>query len=591
VKRIFIFVVVMFFAIALVGAAIGWAAYERDASRSQSLSKYIPAGSLLYLEAHDVSSLLADWNSSAEKKQWVASSNYQVFSRSRLFLRLQAASEQFAAAAGIPPDMNFVSQVAGSRSAVALYDIGNLEFLYVTYLPSARSAQTALWKTRAKFEPRSLGGTNFYVRRDPESQKEVAFAISGDYLLLATREDLLVAGLQLMAESSNEAGAEKKRGNRRSIESESWWSQSVAAAGTAGDIRMVLNLEKIVPSPFFRSYWAQQNISDMKQYAAAVSDLFRDKKLYREERVLIRKNAPTPTEMSAEGMQAAADLVHLAPEGTGIYLAKAYPSAASCFELLETKLLAPHLGPSPPSEVAPQVQLSSGETGTESDFETRIDQPAAHVATQKGSSLKDLLDKTQILASLELQSSEREQSTVFVRFHTAVALVAASDWNEAAVQSSLVDFVRPSLTAGELGTMWQQKNGYSELDGLWPLAASVRGKYLLIADDPAVIEAMLSSFNRQTNRKPARFVAGFNHQAERSNFARLSRVVDRSNLAQSNFPGTIPGPDPSIDRQPQFFSENMLSLSSALADVSAETITVHAEGDKVFQTVIYDWSQ
>jgi hypothetical protein len=139
--------------------------------------------------------------------------------------------------------------------------------------------------------------------------------------------------------------------------------------------------------------------------------------------------------------------------------------------------------------------------------------------------------------------------------------------------------------------MWQQKNGYSELDGLWPLAASVRGKYLLIADDPAVIEAMLSSFNRQTNRKPARFVAGFNHQAERSNFSRLSMVVDRSNLAQSNFPGTIPGPDPSIDRQPQFFSENMLSLSLALADVSAETITVHAEGDKVFQTVIYDWSQ
>ncbi|HYW37977.1 MAG TPA: hypothetical protein VE957_07685 [Terriglobales bacterium] len=45
--------------------------------------------------------------------------------------------------------MNFLWQVAGTRSALALYDIGKLEFLYVTYLPSAKSVQTTLWQTRA----------------------------------------------------------------------------------------------------------------------------------------------------------------------------------------------------------------------------------------------------------------------------------------------------------------------------------------------------------------------------------------------------------------------------------------------------------
>ena len=63
-----------------------------------------------------------------------------------------------------------------------------------------------------------------------------------------------------------------------SIETEGWWSQSVAAAGPEGDLRMVLNLEKIVPSPYFRSYWVQQNITDMKQYSAAISDLTRSGK-------------------------------------------------------------------------------------------------------------------------------------------------------------------------------------------------------------------------------------------------------------------------------------------------------------------------
>ena len=562
---------------ALFCAGIVWAAYQAAAPSLTPLSKYVPAGPLLYLEAKDFSSLLADWNSSQQKKQWVKSSNYEVLSRSRLFLRLEGAGDQFAAAAGLPPDMSFLSQVAGTRSAVALYDIGNLQFLYITYLPSAKSMQTTLWQTRAKFEPRSAAGVDFYLRRDPESQKEVAFAVSGDYLLLATREDLMAGALQLMSGSQN-----------RTVESEQWWSQSVDSARALGDLRMVLNLEKIVPSPYFRTYWVQQNITDLAQYAAAVSDLFRSDQQYREERVLIRK-APPATAPSVDGLKAAADLVRLAPDGAGVYEAKANPSADSCLDLLETKLLAPHLGPAPPSQIAPQVQLTSGETGGGSDMETRIDQPAVQrpFTPQNTTALKELLDKTQLFASLQVQSTERDKAGVFVRIHSAVVLAASSDWNEASIQSALTEFVRPGLTAGQLGVTWRQKSGYQEFDGLWPLVASVRGKYLLVSDDPNLIAAMLSNFNRKSDVKPVVFVAGFNNSRERANFARFSDVVDRPNLAQSNVPGNTSG----IERQPQFFSENMASLSSTLAGVSTERITVRTDGDRTLQTVTYGWLQ
>jgi hypothetical protein len=568
---------VIFFLSALFCAAIGWAAYQAAAPSATPLSKYVPAGPLLYLEAKDFSTLLADWNSSPQKKQWIESSNYEVFSRSRLFLRLHGAGDKFAAAAGLPPDMNFLVQVAGTRSAIALYDIGNLQFLYITYLPSAKSMQTTLWQSRAKFEPRSAGGVNFYLRRDPESQKEVAFAVSGDYLLLATREDLLAGALQLMSGSPN-----------RTIESEQWWSQSVAAAGASGDLRMVLNLEKIVPSPYFRTYWVQQNITDLTQYSAAVSDVFRSDKQYREERVLLRKSPPAAAP-SAAGLDAAADLVRLVPDSAGVYEAKALPSADSCLDLLETKLLAPHLGPAPASQIAPLVQLTSGETGGGADLETRIDQPPVQhpVTPQNTTALKELLDKTQILASLQVQSTDRDKAGVFVRIHSAIVLAAASDWNEASIQSAFAEFVRPGLTASHLGVTWQQKSGYHdssyyEFDGLWPLVASIRGKYLLVSDDANLIAAMLSNFNRKSDMTPAVFIAGFSHSRERANFARFSAVVDRPNLARSNVPG---------ERQPQFFSENMASLSSTLAGVSSENIKVRVDGDKVLQTVTYIWSQ
>jgi len=574
---------------ALFFAGIVWAAYQASADQATApsavpLSKYVPAGPLLYLEAKDFSTLLADWNSSSQKKQWVESSNYEVFSRSRLFLRLHGAGDQFAAAAGLPPDMDFLSQVAGTRSAVALYDIGNLQFLYITYLPSAKSMQTSLWQTRAKFEPRSAGGVNFYLRRDPESQREVAFAVSGDYLLLATREDLLAGALQLMSGSSH---GDDRHGDDRSVESEPWWSQSAAASAAPGDLRMVMNLEKIVPSPYFRTYWVQQNITDLSQYSAAISDLFRSGKQYREDRVLLRKASPA-TASSGDGYEAAADLVRLVPDSVGVYEAKANPAPDACFDLLETKLLAPHLGPAPPSQLAPQVAITSGETGSGSDLETRIDidqSPVHHpVTTQNTTALQELFSKTHILASLQVQSTEPDRPGVFVRIHSAVVLTAASDWNEANVESALIEFVRPGLTASQFGVAWQQKSSYRQLDGLWPLAVSVRGKYLLISDDPNLIEAVLSNFNRKSEAKPAAFLAGLNHARERANFARFSNLVDRPNQSQFNATGDS-------ERRPQFFSQNIASLSSTLAGVTAERIAVRAEGDKLLQTVTYEWAQ
>ena len=566
-KRFFIFS-----GIALACAAIGWITYLAAAPAPTPLSKYVPAGSLVYLEAKDFSTLLGDWNSSPQKKQWLTSDNYEVFSRSRLFLRLNGASDQFAAAAGLPPDMNFLSQVAGERSVFAFYDIGNLQFLYITYLPSAKSMQTTLWQTRSKFEPRSAGGVNFYLRRDPESQREVAFAVSGDYLLLSTREDLMAGALQLMAGKQD-----------RTVEGEQWWAQSTAA-GQAGDLRMVLNLEELVPNGYFRTYWVQQNITDLKQYSAAVCDLFRSSRQYREERVLIRKEEPKQASLP-DGPAAAAEVVRLVPGDAGVYEAQANPTSDASFALLETKLLAPHLGPVPRSQIAPQVQLTSGEQGSSSDLETRIDlAPAERPAAQQSvSALKDLLDKTPLLASLQVQSTAPDQAGVFVRIHSAVVFVAGADWNQDAVQSALTDFVRPGLTASQLGVGWQQKSGYEELDGLWPLVASVRGKYLLVGDDPALAEAILANFSRKSDRKPADLLAGFNHQQERTNFARFSNVVDRPSATVADA-GNRRG-------EPQFFSNNMTSLSSTLAAVSDERVEVRSDGNEQRQIVIYEWAQ
>jgi hypothetical protein len=559
----------------LCGAAclgLGWAAYQSVAPAEPPLSKYVPANALLYLQAKDFSSLLAGWNGSPQKVQWLKSANYEVFSRSRLFLRLKEAGDQFAAAAGLPPDMNFLSQVAGNQSVLALYDIGKLQFLAITRLPNASSMPTALWQTRSKFETRTAGGVTFYLRRDPESQREVEFAASGDYLLLATREDLMAGALQLMSGSKD-----------RTIEDDPWWSRSIAAAGPSGDLRMVLNMEKLVPSPYFRSYWVQQNITDLKQYSAAISDLFISGKEFREERVLLRASAASAS--PGDGPQAVADVVNLVSDDAALYEAQADPSPDSCFDLLVTKILAPHLGPSPATKLAPQVQLKSGETEMGSDLETRIDQaPSPSVVSAGGESpLKELLKGNPARAVLWVQSTNQNQDGVFVRIHSGIALAGGAAWDEARVRSALVDFAQPGLTASQLGVGWQPKNGYQEFDGLWSLLTATRGKYLLISDDPTLMRAMLANINRKGDAKPAAFMAGFNHQRERDDFVRLTALIDR--------PSTNPGDAPRMAREPQFFSEHIASLSATLAAVTSEKIAIRDAGDKELQTITYQWAQ
>jgi hypothetical protein len=565
---------IVFLLIGAICLGASWAALQSAPAEEAAFSRYCPAGALLYLQAKDFSSQLSDWNSSPQKQQWVKSANYEVFSNSRLLLRLKQASDQFNAAAGLPPDANFLKQVAGRQSSLAIYDIGKLQILYITQLSAGRSAQSALWQTRAKFETRNAGGVTFFFRRDPESGTEVAFAVNGDHLLLATREDLMAGALQLMAGSKD-----------RTVEAEQWWSQATAAAGPAGDLRMVLNLEKIVPSPYFRSYWIQRNITDMKQYSGAVSDLFRSGSEYREERVLLKKTPLAGASAENDGAAGVADLIRLVPPQAGVYEVKANPSAAECFELLETKILAPHLGPAAAEKLAPQVALSNGETGSGSDLETRIDQVTApqSVLSDSGAPLKELFQKNRVRALLRVQETERDKDGVFVRLYSGIVLLGESDWNETAVRSSLIDFVRPGLTAGQLGVEWQARSGSQQMNGLWELDTAVRGKYLLIADLSGLLNQLLANLNQKADLKPALFAAGFDHGRERENFGRLTGLLGR--------PGDNTGGSPGQGHTPEFFSENIASLSSTLAGVTSEKIVVRDAGDKVLQTVTYEWAR
>ena len=163
----------------------------------------MPGGALIYLESSNFGGLLRDWDDSKVKADWLESANYEVFSRSNLFTKLNEVYGQYGEAAGFLPDVKSMVEIAGTDSALALYGIRDVEFLYITRIADANLLKSQLWAVRDKFEQRQAGGVAFYLRTDAASKRTVAFAFAKGYLLLATRDDLVAQSLELLAGGAN----------------------------------------------------------------------------------------------------------------------------------------------------------------------------------------------------------------------------------------------------------------------------------------------------------------------------------------------------------------------------------------------------
>lgn len=203
--------------------------------------------------------------------------------------------------------------------------------------------------------------------------------------------------------------------------------------------------------------------------------------------------------------------------------------------------------------------------------------------TRGDEALKKLLEDAGVGAMLQAHRSEVSSDGVFVRLHSAVVISAAREWNEQQVLKTMQETMAPGLTASDMGVGWRivgsGVQSYFELDGLNAVAVAIRGKVLIAATDGTTIMSVLSRMGEKAATEPARYIAGFRHDTERENFYKLAAVLDRN--GRDSYRGS--------DSEPQFFSQNLGSLSRTLGGVKSESITMRRAGGMDLQTVRYEW--
>ena len=359
---------------------------------------------------------------------------------------------------------------------------------------------------------------------------------------------------------------------------------------------MVLNMEEIVKTPQFRSYWVQQNITEMKQYRAAVSDLYRDANGMREERVLL------PEPGLAQNAAADVDLGQMAmlvPDGTVVYRAVARPTEDVALTALQEKVLEHGVGDYEDTSAAPVAELSAPQAGDASDFETHIDEMAVVTPAKQESlsPLKTVLHEASLEGLMTVDRNGAATNGVWTPFASAVVLWSARDWDTRAIEDAIQQTAGKRLTAGELGVAWKQKTAggmtYSAMSDAYGLQMAVSGRFCVVADDGALLLDVMQRLQRAKMVQPRTaqqvlMLAGFDHSAARDAFAQWTAVVDGIRPAKSSV-GKAPVPISVDGEAPPFWGKDMKSLSDAFAGLRTEQFVARHDGNVVRQTVTYAW--
>lgn len=551
--------------LALCAAAVAFVQVSATAGRP--LAELLPAGALLLLESPDFGDLVTRWHGSPEKTSWLESANYQAFSRSKLFFQLNEAQAEFSAVAGLPTDVSLLDSIAGGESALAIYDIGELGFVYLTRLESARTFETLLWQRRANFESRSAAGVTYFARDDSESGRSVAFAVIDDLLIVGTSADLVARTIRL---TTGETIAR--------LSSEQWYSAAAPASnGQSPALRMRYNLTALIRTPHFRSYWIHQNATALRSYSAGSSELYFTPDGLREERAFV-KTSPTAAPQTAPpdlGRVLAA-----VPSDSDYFRLRGPVASQEVAQLFGRKLFQPKIESAARQDSAPTAYASGNSVGSESQLETRIDIAPARGSDQglDLSRLAELPQTAGVGAVAEISQARLSRGGVLVRMENALVLTAQSDWDVASIRTAFSDILLARFGAAAPEDDWTQRGNTFALDGLAPLFVETRGNLLVVSNADALHTAIVRSLDVEAPSLLATEILGFRHGIARVGYETLMRHLDFINNGY--------GDDP--QRAPYFFSENVLSLGQALARVEEVRVTRHHETGILRETVEYE---
>lgn len=281
-----------------------------SASANFKAAEDFPRDALIYVQIRDLPALIKLWNESELRRNYLEGENFGDFQSNHLALKLAARADEINEAVGIFPDLGFAAALSETSAALAVYDVGRMEFVFIAPMSEEKILATSLFQIQSGFEEIRLDDETIVYSKEIEvdrarQRQKILFTNFRGRLILATSEKYFRQTLD------NIRGKTPK--NR--LSAEPLFRQ--LAEQTKPNLGSVwLNQQKLNDDWYFKHYWLMSAAENLKNLRAGMFDFeIQDKKIA-EKRVFLTAKNRTPAKI---GTAAANRIGRLIPENISFY--------------------------------------------------------------------------------------------------------------------------------------------------------------------------------------------------------------------------------------------------------------------------------
>jgi hypothetical protein len=567
------------------------------------LAEDCPRGALVYAQASDLPALLRLWDGSGLKERYLASTNFRQFESGHVSLKLLERGRELGDAIGFTPDARALVEATEKSAAVAVYDIGRMEVVFVAPAGAEKALASRFFRGADRFEKTELPDGTVYYSRDVEADRgrqkqQVLFAFARGRFVLATGERLMLRTL------ANING--RSRADRLSDDP----SFRKLSAGVVPHLAAVwVDQARLNGDYYFKHYWAMGHASELKGIRAGLFDFESREGAWLEHREYLLEGRQRAT--SALSAQDVRELAGSIPADAAYARVRVLgENAVDAPSLIRDAILDRadedkgggsgrgerlHEEFDPLSEGGEDGSWSDEYSYLGTDYDERIDDPSdaeeVEVAGRRGdsdekelNSLAHALGQARPGKGAVAESPLAHDGPLFVEFRRLLILRLDNPGglDRRALEDALASLVAGRLTVAGTGAALRWADGGEgarrrrelELPALgWRLCYALKGPDLFVSNDADFIDAALAGgAGKQGPRADARFatddltVIRLDRRSEA-----FDRVFDKLDAGRVGDYRAGRGGDATQSQHPaseEFFSGNVASLLDVASSVS-----------------------
>lgn len=486
-----------------------------SARNVRSLAADFPRGALVFAQFSDLPTMLKSWNNSELKERYLSSANYQQFTERHLGTKIAARFTELSQALGIEINDQFLDEISEKQAAIAVYDIGRLDVVFIAPLTTEKFLLSSLLANKSGFEENKLkSGAKYFVKEikvDRERQTQrISFALENGYFILTTNEQLMIRTL---------ANVNSKAQSTDRLTSEPTY-QNLIKKITPHYATIWVAQEKLNKDYYFRNYWIMKNLDELKNIQAAIFDIELKDKEWREERYFLTKTDIATKQIPSLEVKRIRQFI---PDDLPYLKIEAVDQENKISKTIHNYLFDNDLEPTKTTKRHSYyyyVETEQSEPSDyyyddyvdyslyEYDFHKQINDPVdaddleitPNTSYYNRASVLENLDQifTDAKTVALLQEPQAIDGPLFAEFHKAiiVSLEDATSFDQLAFETAISKLASDStMIAGNSNNLsWQNLNGQTRVLTMpmlgWEICYQLKGQDLIISNDRNLLKKM-----------------------------------------------------------------------------------------------------